>query len=115
MVSTTSPRSWPRRHRALPATVSRAGVAQSAEERVVAQILPADLPLATFLENLLVPYEDDEITRLIVDDHDAGTFKRFSHFTVGDFRNGLLNDPSTPDMREPLHAAIKPEAATGSA
>ena len=52
-----------------------AGVAAlSSEQRVVAQMLLADLPLKTFLEETLIPYEDDEITRLIIDDHDAVAF-----------------------------------------
>ncbi len=52
-----------------------AGVmAQSAEERVVAQMVLAELPLTTFLNEALIPYEEDEITRLIIDDHDADAF-----------------------------------------
>lgn len=48
-----------------------AGVsAANAEERAIAQITLADVPLALFLEELLIPYEEDEITRLIVDEHD---------------------------------------------
>ena len=65
-----------------------AGVsAHSSQERVVAQMRLAEVPLKTFLNEMLIPYEDDEITRLIIDDHDTEAFKLISHLTVGDFRN----------------------------
>jgi ethanolamine ammonia-lyase large subunit len=62
----------------------------------VAQICLAELPLRTFLNEALIPYEDDEITRLILDTHDAAAFEPVSHLTVGDFRNWLLSDIATP-------------------
>ncbi len=72
-----------------------AGVAASSEqERVAAQTLLADLPLATFLDELVIPYEDDEVTRLIVESHDAAAFAPVSSMTVGEFRDHLLA-PST--------------------
>ncbi|MHA6782562.1 ethanolamine ammonia-lyase subunit EutB [Pseudonocardia saturnea] len=84
-----------------------AGVAASSEqERVAAQTLLADLPLATFLEELVVPYEDDEVTRLIVDSHDAAAFAPVSSMTVGGFRDHLL-DPSTDPTT--LAAGLTPE------
>ena len=46
----------------------------------------ADLPLATFLEEQVVGYDEDDVTRLILDTHDAGAFKDIAHLTVGDFR-----------------------------
>ena len=61
--------------------------AASAQERVVAQMALAELPLRTFLNEALVPYEDDEVTRLILDTHDAAAFAPVAHLTVGDFRN----------------------------
>ena len=68
-----------------------AGIAaRSREERVAAQLCLADLPLRTFLDEALVPYEEDEVTRLILDSHDAAAFAPVSSFTVGDFRNWLL-------------------------
>jgi ethanolamine ammonia-lyase large subunit len=71
---------------------SLAGLAAaSAEERVAAQYLLADLPLAHFLEDLLIPYEDDEVTRLIVDRHDARAFHPLSAMSVGQFRDWLLD------------------------
>ena len=73
-----------------------AGVAAlSSEQRVVAQMLLADLPLKTFLEETLIPYESDEITRLIIDEHDASAFEEIAHLTVGDFRNWLLQETTT--------------------
>src|SRR5687767_3212249 len=75
------------------ATPSRTGdhlagiAADSAEERVAAQMALADLPLKAFLSEQVVAYEDDEVTRLILDHHDADAFAAVSHFTVGDFRN----------------------------
>ena len=65
-----------------------AGVAaQSHLERVAAQWVLADVPLKQFLQETLVAYEDDEVTRLIIDEHDAEAFSEISHLTVGDFRN----------------------------
>ncbi|MEC5161264.1 MULTISPECIES: ethanolamine ammonia-lyase subunit EutB [unclassified Janthinobacterium] len=82
-----------------------AGVAAgSAEERVAAQMALAALPLTTFLNDVLVPYESDEITRLIIDEHDAAAFAAVRHLSVGDFRNWLLSD----DVDEPVLAAVAP-------
>ncbi|WNL39590.1 ethanolamine ammonia-lyase subunit EutB [Halomonas sp. PAMB 3264] len=99
------------------ATPARSGdrlagvMAESAEERVVAQMVLAELPLSTFLNEALVPYEDDEITRLIIDDHDAAAFAPISHLTVGDFRNWLLSDQATPEVLARARAGITPEMA----
>ena len=87
-----------------------AGVAaESAEERVVAQMALAELPLAHFLTEALVPYEDDEVTRLIIDRHDAGAFAAVSHLTVGDFRNWLLGDAADSAALERLAPGLTPE------
>lgn len=89
-----------------------AGVAaSSAQERVVAQMVLADVPLKTFLSETLVPYEDDEITRLIVDSHDAQAFAPISHLTVGDFRNWLLGDEVDSTVLSALAPGITPEMA----
>lgn len=99
------------------ATPARSGdrlagvIAHTAEERVVAQMALADLPLKTFLNEALIPYEQDEITRLILDDHDPGAFEPVSHLTVGDFRNWLLSDLATPEMLASVRAGITPEMA----
>src|ERR1700744_1662145 len=64
--------------------------AESYEERVAAQITLADVPLKTFLNEVVIPYEDDEITRLIVDNHDTISFTLIDSLTVGEFRDWLL-------------------------
>ncbi|MBH2018266.1 MAG: ethanolamine ammonia-lyase subunit EutB [Burkholderiales bacterium] len=89
-----------------------AGVAaHSAEERAVAQMALAEVPLATFLNEALVPYEADEITRLIIDTHDALAFAPVSHLTVGDFRNWLLGDAVDGEALAALAPGITPEMA----
>ncbi|MFZ3083596.1 ethanolamine ammonia-lyase subunit EutB [Rhodoferax ferrireducens] len=89
-----------------------AGVAaHSAQERAVAQMALAEVPLATFLSEALVPYEDDEITRLIIDSHDATAFAPVSHLTVGDFRNWLLGDEVDSAVLAALAPGITPEMA----
>jgi ethanolamine ammonia-lyase large subunit len=68
-----------------------AGVAAtSAQQRVAARLVLADLPLATFLADLVVPYEADEVTRLIIDSHDENAFAAIAHLTVGGLRDWLL-------------------------
>ena len=66
--------------------------AESAEQRMAARMALADLPLKRFLEEPVVAYESDEVTRLIVDTHDAVAFDPLAHLTVGDFRDWLLSD-----------------------
>ena len=89
-----------------------AGVsALSSQERVVAQMRLAEVPLKTFLSEALIPYEDDEITRLIMDEHDGESFKLISHLTVGDFRNWLLSDETTVETIKQVRAGITPEMA----
>src|SRR5205814_7045916 len=68
-----------------------AGIAADNEkQRAAAQRVLADVPLACFLEELLIPYDDDEVTRLIVDEHDRGAFEPVKRMTVGQFREWLL-------------------------
>jgi len=86
-------------------------IAQSAQERAVAQMTLAEVPLKTFLNDVLIPYEQDEITRLIIDEHDANAFKLISHLTVVDFRNWLLSDFATPAVLASVRQAITPEMA----
>ncbi len=90
-----------------------AGVAaQSAEERVAAQYALADLPLARFLEEQVVPYEDDEVTRLIVDTHDADGFAPVRSFTVGELRDWLLSDEATGERLAAVAPGLTPEMAS---
>ncbi len=86
-------------------------IAETAEERVVAQMVLAELPLTTFLNDVLIPYEQDEITRLIIDEHDADAFAPLKHLTVGDFRNWLLSDYATSDVLAAARLGITPEMA----
>ncbi len=89
-----------------------AGVAaRSSQERVVAQMLLADLPLTVFLNQALIPYESDEITRLIIDQHDKQAFSEIAHLTVGDFRNWLLQETTTEFTLARVRAGITPEMA----
>jgi ethanolamine ammonia-lyase large subunit len=89
---------------------SLAGIAaQSAEERVAAQTCLADVALARFLEEPLVPYEADEVTRLIVDRHDADAFAPVRDLTVGQFREWLLSYERTSDELESLSPGLMPE------
>jgi ethanolamine ammonia-lyase large subunit len=87
-----------------------AGVAaESGEERVAAQFALADLPLTTFLNETVVPYERDEVTRLIVDTHDRAAFAAVSHLTVGGLRDFLLSDEATPAVLAALAPGLIPE------
>ena len=87
-----------------------AGVAaESAEQRVVAQMALAELPLTRFLDEAVVPYEDDEVTRLILDGHDAQAFAPVRHLTVGDFRNWLLGDDADSVTLARLAPGLMPE------
>ncbi|NNP67422.1 ethanolamine ammonia-lyase subunit EutB [Acinetobacter sp. Ac_5812] len=87
-----------------------AGIAaQDATERVAAQITLADVPLKNFLNETVVDYESDEITRLIIDEHRADLFAPIAHFTVGDFRNWLLSEDATTDKLQQLAAGLTPE------
>jgi ethanolamine ammonia-lyase large subunit len=92
-----------------------AGVAAtSAEENVAAKMALADVPLKRFLEELLIPYDIDDVTRLIVDGHDAAAFVPVSHMTVGDFRDWLLSDVATTDVLAKLAPGITPEMAAAT-
>ena len=87
-----------------------AGVAAAdAQERVAAQMALADLPLRTFLNESVVPYEADEVSRLILDTHDAAAFAPVSHLTVGDFRNWLLGDHANAQTLAALAPGLTPE------
>ncbi|OYT87677.1 MAG: ethanolamine ammonia lyase large subunit [Burkholderiales bacterium PBB6] len=87
-----------------------AGVAAgSAAERVAAQMALADLPLRTFLNQSVVPYEDDEVTRLIIDTHDAAAFAPVAHLTVGGLREWLLGDDADEAALAALAPGLTPE------
>jgi ethanolamine ammonia-lyase large subunit len=89
-----------------------AGIAaESAEQRVAAQFALADLPVKHFLNEQVVPYEQDEVTRLIVDRHDAEAFAPVSGLTVGEFRDWLLSDEVTGEHLAALGPGLTPEMA----
>jgi ethanolamine ammonia-lyase large subunit len=83
--------------------------AASYEERVAAQIVLADVPLKTFLNEVVIPYETDEITRLIIDSHDEQAFEPVSHFTIGELRDWLLSDEVDNVVLQRISAGLIPE------
>jgi len=83
--------------------------ADNATQRVAAQMCLADVPLKRFLEELLIPYEQDEVSRLIVDEHNALAFAPISHLTVGDFRNWLLSDLANSLSLAQIAPGLTPE------
>ena len=89
-----------------------AGIAAaSAEQMIAARMALAEVPLETFLRETLVPYEDDEVTRLIIDTHDASAFAGVASLTVGAFRDWLLSDAATLQSLKNLARGITPEMA----
>ena len=87
-----------------------AGVAAATyEERVAAQLALADVPLQDFLREALVPYEQDEVSRLIHDTHEAAAFAPISHFTVGQLRDWLLTDAADTLALQNLAPGLTPE------
>jgi len=97
------------------ATPARSGdelagiAAASMTERVAAQMALADLPLRRFLDEPLVPYEADEVTRLILDDHDPVAFAPVRSLTVGEFRDWLLGEHATGEILAQLAPGLTPE------
>jgi ethanolamine ammonia-lyase large subunit len=85
--------------------------ADSDAERAAAQMALADVPLKRFLNEALIPYEDDEVTRLIIDTHDAAAFAPVGHLTVGGFRDWLLGDEADEASLRALAPGLTPEMA----
>lgn len=83
--------------------------AESNEERVAAQFALSEVPLSLFLTDHLIPYESDEITRLIVDSLDKNSFSIIRHLTVGDFRNWLLLDATDKEVLDQIKMGLMPE------
>ena len=89
-----------------------AGIAaESAEQMIAARMALADVPLGQFLEEPVIPFEDDEVTRLIIDGHDAQAFAPIASLTVGGFRDFLLSDAASVDALRHLSRGITPEMA----
>jgi ethanolamine ammonia-lyase large subunit len=83
--------------------------ARSAEERVAAQVALSDIPLKTFLNETVIPYETDEVTRLIADEHNTEAFTPVFHLTVGEFRDWLLSHSATGEILADLAPGLTPE------
>lgn len=83
--------------------------ADSYEERIAAQMVLADVPLKIFLNEAVIPYEKDEVTRLIVDTHNSDPFTSISHFTVGELRDWLLCDEADTGSLQQLANGFTPE------
>jgi ethanolamine ammonia-lyase large subunit len=83
--------------------------AATAEDRVRAQMALADVPLKRFLAEPVIPYEDDEVTRLICDSHEAAAFESVAHLTVGEFRDWLLSEGATTERLAALAPGLTPE------
>jgi ethanolamine ammonia-lyase large subunit len=91
-----------------------AGIAaDSAEQMIAARIALSDVPLKRFLEETVIAYEDDEVTRLIIDSHDAASFAPISSLTVGGFRDWLLSDAATGETLRRISRGVTPEMAAG--
>ena len=87
-----------------------AGVgAATAQQRMAARHVLADTPLTQFLNEALIPYEEDNITRLIIDTHDAVALAPVAHLAVGDFRNWLLSELATSEALAALAPGLTPE------
>ena len=84
-------------------------VAETYEERVAAQMALANVPLSQFLTEAVIPYETDEVTRLILDTHDKTAFAPISHFTAGDLRDWLLSDEADTSTLRQLAPGLTPE------
>ena len=87
-----------------------AGLAAASQvERVAARYVLADLPLKAFLEEPVVPYETDEVTRLILDTHDRAAFAPVAAMMVGEFREFLLSDTTDEAALTSLAPGLTPE------
>lgn len=87
-----------------------AGIAaENAEQRAIAQMTLADVPLVAFLDETVVPYESDEVTRLILDSHDANAFAGLSGLCVGELRDWLLSDEATGERIAAIARGLTPE------
>ncbi|QOY91455.1 ethanolamine ammonia-lyase subunit EutB [Paludibaculum fermentans] len=85
--------------------------AETAEQRVRAQMQLAEVPLRRFLNEPVIPYESDEVTRLICDSHDAAAFAPIAHLTVGGFRDWLLSEAADGQTLAALSPGLTPEMA----
>lgn len=83
--------------------------AENDEQRVAAQVVLADVPLGCFLQDPVIPYETDEVTRLIMDDHNRDAFAPIADFCVGQFRDWLLSYETSPQILQQVVSGLTPE------
>lgn len=83
--------------------------AESYQQRIASQMALADVPLKVFLSEAIIAYETDDITRLIIDTHNATAFAPISHFTVGDLRNWLLSHQADTFTLAQVSSGLTPE------
>ena len=83
--------------------------AATSEERIAAALILAEVPLKRFLDEPLIPYEEDEVTRVILDDHQPDAFEPISGLTVGDLRNWLLSDAVGTEDLSQVARGLTPE------
>src|SRR5271170_2626310 len=97
----------------LKTLLAKASPARSGDELagIAARMALAEVPLKRLLEEALIPYETDEVTRLIIDTHDASAFAEISHLTAGDFRNWLLSTGTDTATLTRIAPGITPEMA----
>ena len=84
-------------------------IAEDNKERIAAQYCLSEIPLKTFLEDLVIPYEKDEVTRLIIDDHNSKAFEPISGLSVGEFREYLLSYKTDTETLKNLSPGLIPE------
>src|SRR5215470_16230573 len=84
-------------------------VAKTYEERIAAQMCLSNVPLKAFLNETIIPYEKDEVTRLIIDTHDTNAFAPVRHLTVGELRDWLLSDDADEFILQRLANGLTPE------
>ncbi|HJQ13588.1 MAG TPA: ethanolamine ammonia-lyase subunit EutB, partial [Anaerolineales bacterium] len=91
-----------------------AGVgAETAAERVAAKLVLAEVPLWVLHDNPAVPYEQDEITRLIMDAVDPAIYDEIKDRTVGEFREWILADTTSADMIRRVSNGLTAEMIAG--
>lgn len=81
----------------------------SEKQRIAAQLALADVPLKQFLKEAILPVDNDEVTGLIFDSHDPASFAPIAHMTVGEWRDWLLSDETTPDILAQMRMGVTPE------
>ena len=88
----------------------QAGIAaKTAAERVAARLVLAEVPLSALRENPVVPYDEDEVTRVIDDAVNETIYSEIKNWTVGEFREWILNNNTTSEMIHRISNALTGE------